>query len=271
MAGMTTRISNVGARGTRKWRELPRVGVIKNYDKYHLDRLSRTASISGESVLCVGYSESEIDEYIVKHKPKDITIITNWTDHIDASASRFPVVHGDITKRTSFRDGQFGAVLTMSVMEHLSDLAAGLTEINRILEPDGYLFVNFGAAWSCAYGHHLYLRGGEPLLDFSQWQLPAYLHLLCQEDEIGRFVVENGLAPEYIPWFLGAFYESPIINRLMYEDFMRLFSEHFQLVQSEVMYNDVPPEFVAELRQKYEPYRDFTSYGGKYLLKKLPL
>jgi len=266
-------LSNTGRVGLRAkrtigWRELPYVGCIQNADKTYIDRFSRAASIENQTVLCIGFNEAEIGEYVEKHAPRRIMVLTNWADHADAQIQRFPLVIGDICKRTSFEAGSFEAILTLSLMEHLSDLESGLVEMKRLLRPGGHLFASFGPAWSSPYGHHLYLTGGVPLLDFSQWKLPAYLHLLCSDDEIARFVRENGLNPDYIHWFLREFYEDPIINRLMYEDYLRLFSKHFQLLMSEVIYNEVPKKFVCLLRQELKPYWDFTTYGGFYLLKK---
>jgi len=253
---------------TLSWRTLPCLGPILNADKYYIDRFAHAARITDESVLCIGFSESEIEKYVVKHKPKEITVLTQWVDHPDAQVTKYPLVVGDVTKRTSFGDKSFGAILTLSLMEHLEDLEGGLTEMKRLLRPGGHLFAFFGPAWSSPYGHHLYLRGGDPRLDFSLWQLPAYLHLLCSDNEIASFVRDNGLSDDYIPWFLRMFFEHPIINRVMYDDYLRLFSEYFQLVLSEVIYNEVPSKFITLLRKELPPYRDFTSYGGGYLLKK---
>jgi len=253
---------------TRFWRELPYVGIISNWDKYYIDRSPYAAKIQGQSVLCIGYSEAEIEQYIEKHNPKDITVLTNWVGHRDATVVKYPLLIGDITTETSLPADHFGAVLTLSVMEHLSDIEGGLREIKRILRPNGYLFTLFGPAWSCPYGHHLYIEGGDPLLDFSVWRLPAYIHLLCSDSEIARFVKDNGLTDDHADMYLKHFYESPIINRAMYEDYMRLFTDVFQMISSEIMYNTVPADILADLRVKYAPYRDFTSYGGSYILKK---
>jgi SAM-dependent methyltransferase len=255
-------------RRTRSWRELPLVGIIRNADKNYIDRSPCAVNIQNESVLCIGYSESEIEQYVEHHRPQDITVITNWVGHRDAEVKKYPIIFGDITTTTSLPDDHFGAVLTLSLMEHLSDVESGLREIKRVLKPGGYLFAFFGPAWSCPYGHHLYLTGGEPLLDFSLWRLPAYIHLLCSENEIARFVTDNGLVDGYVDWYLKEFYETPIINRVMYDDYMRLFSEYFQVIASEVSYNEVPGNIVDELRTSYAPYRDFTSYGGGYTLRK---
>lgn len=248
---------------------LPRAGIIQNPRKDYLCSSAHLNSISGQNVLCVGYREAEIEEYIVPHRPAAITLLNLWRDHPDGTATKFPLITGDLTKRVDLPDGQFDAVLTLSLLEHLTRLSRGIEEIHRVLKPRGYLYAFFGPTWSSAYGHHIYERAGDPLFDFSVWQMPAHLHLLCSPSEIIRFYVDNGYGEIGGRTALHWFYDADHINRLMYEDYLDILAQRFQFILQESMYTPLPLEHIALLRSKYPRYKDFTTYGGKFILQAL--
>jgi SAM-dependent methyltransferase len=245
---------------------LPCAGIIQNPEKDYLRRFGHIATIRNKKCLCIGYSESEVDEYILKYGPREIVMLTNWTDHKDARVKKYPLVIGDITRRTGFKEHEFDAVLTFSVMEHLSDVNGAMQEIGRILKPVGLLFVFFGPAWSSAYGHHIYARPGDPLMDFSAWKMPSHIHLLCDKNEIVEFYKYSGYSDEECAEVLHWFYDTCIINRLMYEDYTHIFNKYFIIVAYETMFNIIDNKLQQVLHDRFNNYYDFSSYGGKYLL-----
>jgi SAM-dependent methyltransferase len=242
-------------------RKLPRVGVISNTEK---DFFGKVAELSGKSVLCVGFSEEEVEMYVERYNPKRIVLLTNWSDHVDAKILRYPLVIGDITVKTDFSDDEFDAVLTLSVLEHLSDLHGAFAEMTRIVKSGGDLIHMFGPAWSSAYGHHLYCNPNEALLNFSRWDMPAHIHLLCTHDQIAAFYLDHGfplsVADEVLHWF----FEAPIINRVFYDDYLAILSDKsYQLDFIRVMHNTLPLAHSAMLRERYPGRNDFSSYGFK--------
>lgn len=249
--------------------ELPRCGPILNATKDYVRLNRRLASISGKRVLCIGYSEAEIDEYIAPEDPAEIVALTLWENHADAQVRKFSLVIGDITKRTDFPPGHFDAVMTLSVFEHVNPLKSAIDELHRILKPGGYLFVLFGPAWSSPYGHHIYHRAGDRLLDFCRWETPAHIHLLCSPAEILRFYTENGYDASDGQAALHWFFETEHINRAMYEDYIDLLSCRFQFVFSESMFTPLPLSHINLLRSRFSRYRDFTTYGAKFILQAL--
>src|SRR5262249_57666662 len=118
--------------------------------------------------------------------------------------------------------GTFDAGLLFSVLEHLHDVAAAFLEIRRLLTPHGHVGMLFGPAWSCAYGHHLYADADDPNLNFSRWTLPAHMHLLCTGDEIRAWYRRQGYPDTVGDTVLHWFHETSIINRLFYDDYVRL-------------------------------------------------
>jgi SAM-dependent methyltransferase len=245
-------------------RALPLVGCISNTEK---DIFGSFTNLAGKSVLCIGFSEAEVEQLVEKYRPSRITLLTNWVEHGDAKVERFPLVIGDITKRTQFAENAFDAVLTLSVLEHLSDLNGAFDEMTRLLRNGGEMIHLFGPAWSCAYGHHLYANAGDKLLNFSLWKIPAHIHLLCTREEILRYYSEMGYPPDAGGAVIHWFYETPIIYRVFYDDYMEIFQQdRFQMDRMEIMYNELPQAHVQRLRTAFPGRRDFSSYGGKYKL-----
>jgi SAM-dependent methyltransferase len=245
-------------------RDLPLLGPVTNGGK---DVFGSFTDLRSKRLLCIGFSEREIDELVAKYRPSEIVLLTKWTDHADAHVRKYRLVVGDITQRTVFADRQFDAILTLSVLEHLPDLGAAFDEMTRLVPDGGELVHMFGPVWSSAYGHHVYERADDRLFDFSQWKLPAHIHLLCSRDELIRYYVRNGYT-EHEGWVAHYwFHEVPLINRVFYDDYMRIFEEdRFQLDRAELMYNALPRSHLAHLRSRYPGRRDFSTYGGKYKL-----
>jgi len=246
---------------------LPRVGPIINASKDIIGLFRPYFSIAGKKVLCIGYSEAELVELIEPYGPAEIVCLTNWADHADAQVRRHKLVVGDLCGRTCFGDGAFDAVIQLSVQEHLHDVEAAFVETRRLLRRGGHAAILFGPAWSCACGHHLYIDADDPLLNFVQWKIPAHAHLLCDKDELRDWYRRAGYTDPVIDKVVHWFFEAPIINRVFYDDYVQLMARFFQLVACEVMYQELPPEHLALLRQKFPSRLDFSSYGGKYLLR----
>lgn len=246
---------------------LPRVGVISNTSHDFLRLFSGYTSIAEQRVLCIGYTERELAGLVEPYRPSEVVCLTNWADHPDAMVSRHRIVVGDLCQRTEFREGEFDAVLLLSVLEHLHDVEAAFLEMRRILKPRGHVGLLFGPAWSCAYGHHIFADANDPNLNFALWELPAHMHLLCDHEEIRDWYRKRSYSPGTGDTVLHWFYETPIINRMFYDDYIRLMVRHFQLVASEIMYNDLPRDHAAILRARFPGYLDFASYGGKFLLR----
>jgi SAM-dependent methyltransferase len=246
---------------------LPRPGIILNHDKDYLRTIPRM-SFKGLKVLCIGYSEAEIDCYVAPLGPSCIQALTLWDGHQDSRVTKYPLVIGDITQRTEFSAESFDAVLTLSLIEHLTPLSGAVDEIWRLLRPTGYFCATWGPAWSSPYGHHVYAKPGDPLLDFTSWQMPAHVHLLCSPREIAQLYSEAGYSDEDVRIAWHWFFEAPHINRLCYEDCMQIVSERFQLAFEHRMYNPLPPEHLQTLRRRFPRYHDFSTYGANAIWRK---
>ena len=240
---------------------LPIAGAIKNGEK---DFYGKAMNLKGKNVLLIGFSEQEAQMYVDKYDPACITMLTKWDDHVDAEIKKYQLFIGDICKKTHFEDNYFDAVLTLSVSEHLDDLGAATKEILRITKNGGNILHFFGPAWSCAYGHHLFRNPDDSLQNFSLWSMPAHMHLLCTHEEIRKFYLEQGYSEETVRSVLHWFDETPIINRLFFDDYIRIFNNYQMLLDSsELMYNILPVSHLKLLQSRFPGKHDFSTYGAK--------
>jgi SAM-dependent methyltransferase len=247
---------------------LPYVGVITNGTDDVGAVANRYLPLAGKKVLCIGLSETGIADQVAVYGPASITSMTLWPDHIDAETKAYELVIGDITKRTAFADNTFDAVITESLLEHVNPLGDALLEMKRITRRSGVVVSRFGPTWSSAYGHHLYvIDPTDPLLNFSLWQMPAYMHLLWSRSEIAEFYRTEGYTQQQAQEIVRTMFEWDGINRAMMREYMYLFGSLFQIEYLETMYTVVDQTILKRLQEKYPDNIDFTTYGAKVVLR----
>lgn len=239
---------------------LPKLGVIQNPTDGSF--FGEWSCLADKDLLCIGMSEQQIDQFVEIHSPQSVTILTYWSEHIDAQSSKYATVMGDITTRTDFEDGQFHATLSLSVLEHVSDVGAALREMNRITRSGGDMVHMFGPAWSCPYGHHLYANADDPNLNFVLWQMPAHMHLLSNEQDICDYYNGLGYASEVGKFVYDQFHGTDHINRVFYDDYVEQFRK-FQVIRCETMFNVLPIEHLKLLRSEFPGRQDFSTYGER--------
>lgn len=84
---------------------------------------------------------------------------------VEVPAGRLAVIAPD-PYRLPYADGQFAAVISVSVLEHVQDKAACLREVRRVLRPGGVAMHLFPARWYLPSEPHLFV----PLLN---WWWPS--------------------------------------------------------------------------------------------------
>lgn len=103
--------------------------------------------------------------------------------------------------------GSFDVVVSHSVLEHVPDLDATLSELDRLVKPGGHLFLTVSPLYYASYGSHL--REDGQRLD--QWQHldPGSIHYLTQNPLPGAKTTGHYLNRLTSSAFLGAVGRQP--------------------------------------------------------------
>ena len=114
----------------------------------------------------------------------------------------------------------FDICVSICAFEHFSRPELVLAKMKNCLAEGGELHAYFGPIWSCADGHHCWVT---PQLNFIvRSHIPDFAHLLLSPGELAE-----RLSPHYdsetVAEALRQIYESDRVNRLFFEDYVRLF------------------------------------------------
>jgi ubiquinone/menaquinone biosynthesis C-methylase UbiE len=124
----------------------------------------------------------------------------------------------------SMGDSSIDAVLSISVLEHVHDLAGVLEELYRVLKPGGHVFAEFGPIWSSVWGHHLWLYHSDKVVDWDTHPLPPYAHLLYSEVELLAWCETTFHDHELAKKICRYVFHSDEQNRLFFSDYEAIFA-----------------------------------------------
>lgn len=168
-------------------------------------------------------------------------------------------------------DASQRAVFCVSVFEHLLDFERCLAEMYRILAPGGIVYAEFGPIWSSGLGHHVcasaegqQARHWDPRLN----PLADFSHLLQSRDEM-RAALADRVPPRLGDEILRWVYDSDNINRLFFEDYVRLVeASRFEMVQISTDREHVAADILAALRKRHPGYQVFDVRNAELVLRK---
>lgn len=180
-------------------------------------------------------------------------------------------LRNDDASALGFEDETFSHIFSVSVFEHLNDFPTCVSEMYRVLKPGGYVYADFGPIWSSSIGHHVYaVVDGEEVRHWNPQKnpVPNYAHLLLDKSEMHDLLqgkVSEGLLDAVLKWI----YEQPFINRLFYEDYIRVLEESaFEIVQLNVDEEHLDTKTRKALCDKYPGYSNFGVRNAEVLLRK---
>lgn len=173
-----------------------------------------------------------------------------------------------------FPDHSFDAILSVATLEHVNGLDVFLTEVTRVLKPEGIFFTEFSPIWSSALGHHVYAVMGQKEARF--WKpgknpIPDYGHLLLTPDEMREHLHSSPCAEELIEPIIQWIYHSDSINRCHFEDYMKSFQNCPLIIQDLLFEYDNPDiNTLNKLRSKYDAKFNFTCSSISAVFRKSP-
>jgi ubiquinone/menaquinone biosynthesis C-methylase UbiE len=165
----------------------------------------------------------------------------------------------------------FTSIFSVATFEHINDINKAFDEFHRVLKVGGILFSEFGPIWSCSVGHHVFAKvDGEEARHWKPGKnpVPNYSHLLLSQDEMRGILkqkVSERLTDAIVKWI----YESEDINRLFYEDYVRVFQEsQFEIISLTPITEYVNRKILMRLQHKYPGYKEFGCRIIEVILRK---
>ena len=205
-----------------------------------------------------------------------LNIAVNPSAHSERGSGGVPdyeIVQGD-ARSLPFRSESISSILSITAFEHVHDMGVALDEMYRVLRRGGLLYSEFGPIWSCSIGHHV-----EAMVDGVEARhekpgknpVPHFAHLLMRPSQLRAAVLRTpwvfpALADAIVEWI----YEGQALNRLFYEDYIRLFdASPFRVRHLQPVREHVPAALQAQLKTACPRYSHFDVRMVEVVLEKV--
>ena len=199
--------------------------AIQSYNHSVLNRFNEIRSLRGSLLLDVGASPHG---YAMEHALAlgvggymGIGLDVAKATYIYSSNGRFGQLHNMDATDMKFPSGTFDAVISLSTFEHVLDIAGALDEISRVMKAGALCLIEFEPIWSSSSGHHLHHFGNCSTF------VPPWAHLVWRPEQMRESLTE--LWPQDAPISLDDainwVFDSPVLNRLGFREYVRLFNE----------------------------------------------
>lgn len=159
--------------------------ALKTYNRVNAEDAARRLDIAKAKVLVVGANTGEdCREFIELGAPE-----VHGLDVIPEVGSSF--VHDRVSyhqqsiERADLPSHSFDLVYSFATMEHVPDIAAGYSEMARLVKPGGLIFSMASPLWYSPYGHHMGCFHGHP-----------WVHVAFDRADVLDYARANGIEGE---------------------------------------------------------------------------
>lgn len=209
--------------------------------------------------ICVDYMPMAFDAQRSKnHYSHEIILPLNENNY--KKDSKYQIFDGKAENIPSCFYEEFDVVVSITALEHMSNLMKVLRIISHCLKKKGIFLSYHGPIWSCYCGHHCWVS---PDLNFnSLGYIPEFGHLLLTPPEMYTLLIEY-YDKEKVEETIFQIYYSNRINRLFYEDYEKFFLlSNFSKIEINSYYTKQPIKNIQNrLMELYPKYKNFSSYG----------
>jgi SAM-dependent methyltransferase len=183
-----------------------------NEPEPHLRRTRRLRSVRSADVLVIGVRSGEELGLWLDERPRSLSaidVMPHWEEW-----GRYPEVTFACmdARRLEFPDASFDVVTSTAVLEHIDGVESAVSEMARVVRPDGIVFANFGPLYRTFGGAHY-------------WS--AYEHLWMTDRELELYLVARNDEEELGE---GLFYlRNRMFSRLTIDEYLQIFERYFEV------------------------------------------
>lgn len=203
----------------------PMLDDIRSYNHLIISEFNKIGSLRGASILDIGASPHGY----AMERCFELGVSLYVGVGLDIESNEFVTV-GDAeghllfmnAEDLAFHDDTFDRIVSMSTFEHIGNVPRALSEIERVLKPQGRALITFEPLWSCAYGHHLHHLGEVAS------SVPPWAHLVCDRERIREYLasgVSGAQTAHEIEHLVALMFDDPFINRVGIERMREMFME----------------------------------------------
>lgn len=201
---------------------------LLDYQIEAINNLDKICKLKGKRILEIGGSPPfTTAKELLNRGAKHVTVINNRPDLKNIKIrENIEFINMD-ARKLDFESESFDIVFGVAVLEHLSNLNKVLYNIKKIIANRGYIYLQGGPIWSCALGHHIYIKTGTQKYQFNKNNpIPNWSHLVYSKEQLKKFLRENkNIHSEDSEKIAEWVYDSQKINRYFYEDYVKIIKE----------------------------------------------
>ncbi len=232
--------------------------------------LSEFTDLKGKKVLEVGGGfEFESARAFLEHGAESVTV-TNIGHGVETATPEpgIEVKYADATRLSEYIDEQYDIVFGTAVIEHIPSTSQWLSETKKALSPNGYVYYSGGPLWTCAAGHHVFVKseGREYLFTNSTNPIPNWGHLLLGREGIAQKLEKKSIPAEDIDKIIEFIFDSNEVNRVHHGCIREEFdSSNMRTVYMKENRREISDFMQNKLQEKAGKSSDYGVSGIEYI------
>ncbi|MEK9281183.1 class I SAM-dependent methyltransferase [Bradyrhizobium sp. ISRA442] len=134
----------------------------KSYNRINAEDAAARVNISTARVLVVGANTGEDCREFIELGAAEVHGLDVISEIGSAFAHNRVTYHRQSIEKADLPSRSFDLVYSFATMEHVPDIAAGYSEMARLVKPGGTIFSMASPLWYSPYGHHMSCFHGHP-------------------------------------------------------------------------------------------------------------
>lgn len=209
-------------------------------------------------------NENEYINHLRKYGVKDI----NFNVFDDEP---YQIYKNSVLEIDKLAQNTFDFVFSVACFEHVGQLSVALEKIRSVLKSGGKIFSAFSPIWSSSKGHHfgpIYTTKSKYPNEFDS-DFDDFFHLIREEKDILN-LLEKHFSKQKAAMFYEGIYNRNYINRLFYDDYIKIFSssKYLNFFVKPMLNRQASQNQLKMLSQKYPSRWGFEYDGMTVIMEK---